>query len=145
MQDLTDVRDTHLIRRLSQGDEGAFLEFYRRHQASIYRYALHMTGRPESAADVVQETFLTLIRNAGKFDKDKGAPGAFLYGIAHNHVRKLYEKEKRFVAMGEEEFMEDEGSRWERTGTAILTGIRPIILLTDWNAPKLARCCGKPF
>ncbi|MGH9593719.1 MAG: sigma factor-like helix-turn-helix DNA-binding protein, partial [Bryobacteraceae bacterium] len=36
----------------------------------------------------------------------------FLYGIAHNHVRKLYEKEKRFVAMGEEEFLEDEGSRW---------------------------------
>ena len=109
---MAETRDTELIRRLSQGDEDAFLEFYRRHQGSIYRYALHMTGRPESAADVVQETFLTLIRHAAKFDKDKGAPGAFLYGIAHNHVRKLYEKERRFVAIGEEEFMEDEGSRW---------------------------------
>ena len=90
------------MRRLSSGDEGAFLEFYRRHQGGVYRYAVHMTGRPEAAADVVQETFLTLIRQAGKFDEEKGAPGAFLYGIARNHVRKLQEKESRYVALGEE-------------------------------------------
>jgi RNA polymerase sigma-70 factor (ECF subfamily) len=90
------------MRRLCAGDEGAFLEFYRRHQGGIYRYAVHMTGRPEAAADIVQETFLTLIRQAGKFDEEKGAPGAFLYGIARNHVRKLHEKESRYVALGDE-------------------------------------------
>ena len=90
------------MRRLSTGDEGAFLEFYRRHQGGVYRYAVYMTGRPEAAADVVQETFLTLIRQAGKFDEEKGAPGAFLYGIARNHVRKLQEKETRYVALGDE-------------------------------------------
>jgi RNA polymerase sigma-70 factor (ECF subfamily) len=90
------------MRRLCTGDEGAFLEFYRRHQGGIYRYAVHMTGRPEAAADIVQETFLTLIRQAGKFDEEKGAPGAFLYGIARNHVRKLHEKESRYVALGDE-------------------------------------------
>ena len=90
------------MRRLSTGDEGAFLEFYRRHQGGVYRYAVHMTGRPEAAADVVQETFLTLIRQAGKFDEEKGAPGAFLYGIARNHVRKLHEKESRYVPLGDE-------------------------------------------
>ncbi len=88
------------MRRLSTGDEGAFLEFYRRHQGGLYRYAVHMTGRPEAAADVVQETFLTLIRQARKFDEEKGAPAAFLYGIARNHVRKLQEKESRYVALG---------------------------------------------
>ena len=90
------------MRRLSTGDEGAFLEFYRRHQGGVYRYAMHMTGRPEAAADVVQETFLTLIRQAGKFDEEKGAPGAFLFGIARNHVRKLQEKESRYVTLGDE-------------------------------------------
>jgi RNA polymerase sigma-70 factor, ECF subfamily len=102
MPDLVEPRDIELMRRLSSGDEAAFLEFYRRHQGGVYRYALHMTGRPEAAADVVQETFLTLIRQAGKFDEEKGAPGAFLYGIARNHVRKLHEKESRYVALGEE-------------------------------------------
>jgi RNA polymerase sigma-70 factor (ECF subfamily) len=102
MPDSIEPRDIELMRRLSSGDEGAFLEFYRRHQGGVYRYALHMTGRPEAAADVMQETFLTLIRQAGKFDEEKGAPGAFLYGIARNHVRKLQEKESRYVALGEE-------------------------------------------
>jgi RNA polymerase sigma-70 factor (ECF subfamily) len=101
------------MRRLSSGDEGAFLEFYRRHQGGVYRYAVHMTGRPEAAADVVQETFLTLIRQAGKFDAEKGAPGAFLYGIARNHVRKLHYKESRYVALGEES---DDASTGNGTG-----------------------------
>ena len=87
------------MRRLSKGDEDAFLEFYRRHQGGLYRFAMHMSGRPEAAADIVQETFLTLIRHAGKFDEEKGAPAAFLYGIARNHVRKLQEKEARFVPL----------------------------------------------
>jgi len=102
MPDVAEPRDIELMRRLCAGDEGAFLEFYRRHQGGIYRYAVHMTGRPEAAADVVQETFLTLIRQAGKFDEEKGAPGAFLYGIARNHVRKLHEKESRYVALDDE-------------------------------------------
>src|SRR6266699_1696795 len=102
MPDVAEPRDIELMRRLSTGDEGAFLEFYRRHQGGVYRYAVHMTGQPEAAADIVQETFLTLIRQAGKFDEEKGAPGAFLYGIARNQVRKLHEKESRYVALGDE-------------------------------------------
>ena len=59
MPDTVELRDIELMRRLSAGDEDAFLEFYRRHQGGLYRYAVHMAGRPEAAADVVQETFLT--------------------------------------------------------------------------------------
>ena len=102
MADIGEPRDIELMRRLSAGDEDAFLEFYRRHQGGLYRYAVHMAGRPEAAADIVQETFLTLIRHSSKFDEEKGAPAAFLYGIARNHVRKLHEKEGRYVAFVEE-------------------------------------------
>jgi RNA polymerase sigma factor (sigma-70 family) len=45
---------------------------------------------------------LTLIRHSGKFDQEKGTPGAFLYGIARNHLRKLREKEGRYVPLIEE-------------------------------------------
>src|ERR1700730_9630636 len=102
MSDIVEPRDIELMRRLCTGDEGAFLEFYRRHQGGLYRYAVRMAGGPEAAADVVQETFLTLIRHAGKFDEEKGAPAAFLYGIARNHIRKLHEKEARYVPFVEE-------------------------------------------
>jgi len=102
MPEKVEPRDIELIRRLSSGDEDAFVEFYRRHQGGVYRYAIHMTGKPEAAADVVQETFLTLMRQAGKFDEERGAPAAFLYGIARNHVRRLQEKEGRYVPLTEE-------------------------------------------
>jgi RNA polymerase sigma-70 factor, ECF subfamily len=102
MADTPESHDIDLMRQLSSGDEDAFLEFYRRHQAGLYRFALHMSGRPESAADVVQETFLTLLRHSGKFDQEKGTPAAFLFGIARNHVRKLHEKEGRYVPLLDE-------------------------------------------
>jgi RNA polymerase sigma-70 factor, ECF subfamily len=97
MPDTIESRDADLMRRVSIGDESAFSELYQRHQGGLYRFALHMLGKPDAAADVVQETFLTLIRQAKKFDREKGAPAAFLYGIARNHVRKAYEKERRYV------------------------------------------------
>lgn len=112
MADTVETHDNVLMHRLSAGDEDAFLEFYRRHQSSVYRYALHMTGRPDFAAEVVQETFLTLIRHASKFDEQKGAAAAFLFGVARNHMRKIQEKESRYVAFPEQ--MGDGGPSLEK-------------------------------
>jgi len=102
MAEPVETRDIELLRRLAAGDDDAFLEFYRRHQGGLYRYAVHMSGSPQSAADVVQETFLTLIRHTGKYDEEKGTPAAFLYGIARNHLRKLHEKEGRYVPLSDD-------------------------------------------
>ncbi len=102
MVEPVETRDAELIGRLAAGDDDAFLVFYHRHQGGLYRYAVHMSGSPQSAADVVQETFLTLIRHASKFDEEKGTPAAFLFGIARNHLRKLREKEGRYVPLSDE-------------------------------------------
>ena len=102
MAEPVETRDIELLRRLAAGDEDAFLEFYRRHQGGLYRYAVHMCGSPQSAADIVQDTFLTLIRHTSKYDEDRGTPAAFLYGIARNHLRKLHEKESRYVPLSGE-------------------------------------------
>src|ERR1700688_1384284 len=102
MAEPVETRDVELIGRLASGDDDAFLEFYRRHQGGLYRYAVHMSGSSQAAADVVQETFLTLIRQSGKYDQEKGTPAAFLFGIARNHLRKLHEKEGRYVPLPDE-------------------------------------------
>jgi RNA polymerase sigma-70 factor (ECF subfamily) len=79
-----------------------------------------MSGSPQSAADVVQETFLTLIRHTGNFDEAKGTPAAFLFGIARNHLRKLREKEGRYVPLPEEFgkgiSAEGNGNSWHTNG-----------------------------
>jgi RNA polymerase sigma-70 factor, ECF subfamily len=102
MAESLETRDVELLRRLAVGDDDAFLEFYRRHQGGLYRYAMHMCGSPQSAADVVQDTFLTLIRHTSKFDEERGTPAAFLFGIARNHLRKLREKEGRYVPLSDD-------------------------------------------
>ena len=41
---------------------------YRRRHPAIYRFALHMSGNAAVAEDVTQEVFMTLIRDAKRFD-----------------------------------------------------------------------------
>jgi RNA polymerase sigma-70 factor (ECF subfamily) len=115
MAESLETRDLELLRRLAVGDDDAFLEFYRRHQGGLYRYAMHMCGNPQSAADVVQDTFLTLIRHTAKFDEERGTPAAFLFGIARNHLRKLREKESRYVPLSDDL---GKGLSTERSGDA---------------------------
>ena len=56
--------DDELLIRIQSGDEQAFLTLYRRRQAALYRFAVHMSGSMTVAEDVVQEVFLALLREA---------------------------------------------------------------------------------
>jgi RNA polymerase sigma-70 factor (ECF subfamily) len=94
-------RDDVLLRRAAKGDEEAFLLIYRRHQAPMYRFALRMTGNTWAAEEIVQDVFMTLMRDPKKYDATRGALGAFLYGVARNRVMKHVERLPREVALEE--------------------------------------------
>ncbi len=102
MSDAAQARDDLLLSRLARGDQEAFLTLYRRHQRPLYRYALHMTGRREAAEEVVQEVFMVIIRERGKFDPRRGEFAAYLFGIARNHVHRLLEAEGRYQSLPDE-------------------------------------------
>lgn len=108
MAESKEARDEDLLRRMAAGDEEAFGLFYGRHSGAIYRFAMHMTGRKEAAEEVVQEAFMTLIQKVEKFDAERGEPGAFLYGIARNHVRRVLEREGHYEPLAEEENLASE-------------------------------------
>ncbi len=114
MTDFTQLSDDDLLRRSARGDEAAFTALYRRRQAGIYRYAMHMSGNAATAEEVTQEVFLALLRSLQSYEPGRGSVSAFLYGIARNHLLK----------------------NWERTGTAdALDGNMPSgeCLWTDYN------------
>lgn len=94
----TDAVD--LLRLARSGDAESFSILYRQRADAIYRFALHMSGSASVAEEVLQETFLALIRDAGRFDPRRGNLTAYIYGIARNRVR-------RHVAMGRE-FLEQD-------------------------------------
>jgi RNA polymerase sigma-70 factor, ECF subfamily len=96
-----DDRDDRLLRRSAKGDEAAFAVLYRRHQAPLYRFALRMTGHAWAAEEIVQEVFMTVVREPRKFDPGKGTLGAFLYGVARNRIMKHMERSPRDLPLEE--------------------------------------------
>jgi RNA polymerase sigma-70 factor, ECF subfamily len=99
--------DAELLRLMLAGDESAFTALYRRRQGGVYRFALQMSGSEALAEDVVQETFMVLIREGRNFDPARGSVAAYLYGIARNHVLRAFERERALVRFDEETEGED--------------------------------------
>jgi RNA polymerase sigma-70 factor (ECF subfamily) len=100
--DLGQPSDETLLRRSAAGDEEAFLALYRRRQAGIYRFALHMSGSASVAEEVTQEVFLAVIRDGQRFDESRGTAAAFLFGVARNHVLKLLQRNRAYIGLEDE-------------------------------------------
>jgi RNA polymerase sigma-70 factor (ECF subfamily) len=94
-------RDDVLLRRAAKGDQESFTLLYRRHQAALYRFALRMTGNSWAAEEVVQDVFMTLMREPKKYDAARGPVGAYLFGIARNRVMKHLERLPRELPLEE--------------------------------------------
>jgi RNA polymerase sigma-70 factor (ECF subfamily) len=99
MNQATPQSDDDLLRRMRAGEEEAFTVLYRRRQAAVYRFALHMSGSPSVAEEVTQEVFLVLIRQFEQFDPAKGTLASFLFGVARNRVLRCLERERWYVQL----------------------------------------------
>jgi RNA polymerase sigma-70 factor, ECF subfamily len=93
--------DLDLLRLMMAGNEDAFTELYRRKQGGVYRFALQMSGSATLAEDVTQEVFMVLIREADRYNPNRGSLAAYLYGIARNHVLRRLEQDRGFVQLAE--------------------------------------------
>jgi RNA polymerase sigma-70 factor (ECF subfamily) len=78
--------DQHLLRRIGEGDIGAFDEFYGRHSRVAYGMAIRVLGDRRLAEDAVQEAFLNVWRTASRFDAGRGNPIAWLLTLVHRRA-----------------------------------------------------------
>jgi len=76
----TDAATVALAR---DGDSEAFRSLVERHSRAVYRLAHRMTGSPQDAEDVVQDTFLKAYRQLGRFES-RANFGTWLHRIAVN-------------------------------------------------------------
>jgi RNA polymerase sigma-70 factor (ECF subfamily) len=88
--------DGDLLRLARAGHQEAFSRIYRERSDAVYRFALHMSGNPAVAEEVLQETFLALIRDSGGFDSRRGSLASYIFGIARNRVRKYVALDREF-------------------------------------------------
>jgi RNA polymerase sigma factor (sigma-70 family) len=78
---------------------GSFEDVYRRHVQAVYRFALSVTGKKETAEDLTSEAFLALYRNFGRIDEAQ-LPG-WLLTVVRNRARDLWRRqavEQRYAA-----------------------------------------------
>ncbi len=99
--------DSELLRSMLAGDEEALALLYRRRHASVYRFALQMSGSKPIAEDVTQEVFLFLMREGQVFDPARGSLSAFLLGVARNHVLRRMRVDQVLLPIGEDGDEED--------------------------------------
>ncbi|MGH2539393.1 MAG: RNA polymerase sigma factor, partial [Actinomycetota bacterium] len=83
MTELHPDDDEELIRRFRAGDASAFTALVERHQQRVYALCLRVLGDAESASDVAQETFLTVLRKLDGF-RGEAAFTTWLHRVTMN-------------------------------------------------------------
>ena len=94
--------DDVLLARIAMGASESLAVLFRRRQADVYRFALHMSGAVAVAEDVTQDVFLIVMRDAGRYEPGRSTVAAWLCGIARNCVRQRLERDGRWESLVEE-------------------------------------------
>lgn len=94
MSQRVESSDRDLIKRLSQHDQGALEEIYRRYSQMVYRYAYGKLGVVQEAEDITQSCFVEFIANFEKYDASKAPLGAYLVGMARNKISNFFRNRK---------------------------------------------------
>jgi RNA polymerase sigma-70 factor (ECF subfamily) len=76
-----------LSERLARGEESAFAELYDACADRLFAFAMSRSGSHELAADVVQSTFLRLVKSRRRLRKVE-SPVAYLFQIARNELAR---------------------------------------------------------
>lgn len=74
-----------LVARACQGDMNAFEALYRQHVGRVYGLCLRMTGQPDSAEDLTQDTFVSAWRSLPGYE-GRSSFSTWLHRIAVNAV-----------------------------------------------------------
>src|SRR5262247_4908351 len=80
-----DVPDGELMRQIADGSREALGVLHGRFARLIFRLAAHTLDRA-AAEDLVQDVFLAVWRNAGRFDPERGTVRAWILQIAHFRI-----------------------------------------------------------
>src|SRR3984957_8859175 len=70
------------------GNEAAFLQIFDEHHSALFRFAYRMTGSVADAEDIVQESFLALLRPTCSYDPKRASLRTYLLGAVRNQSLK---------------------------------------------------------
>ena len=93
-----------LAARLAAGDDHALAEAFDALGHSVYGSALRVLGDTSAAQDVVQDVFVELWRNPGRYDPAAGSLRTYLAVLARHRAVDMVRSELRRVARQERSY-----------------------------------------
>lgn len=93
---------------LRNGDKHAFAQMVQQNSDHVYRLALKMTGNPQDAEDIMQETFIKAYDHIGGFE-GRSKLSTWLYRIAVNESLMLLRKRNRSITHIDQGMEMDDG------------------------------------
>jgi RNA polymerase sigma-70 factor (ECF subfamily) len=84
----------HLRAGLAAGDEMAFAQMYDLCADRLHRYLVLRLGSPADADDVLQETFVRLVRHTRKL-KHVSSIAAYVFTVARNEASRFAHRKRR--------------------------------------------------
>jgi RNA polymerase sigma-70 factor (ECF subfamily) len=94
----SDAEDTQLVEALRRGDEAAFVSLVRRYGPLMQRVAMGYVRTPAVAEEVVQETWLGVLRGIDRFE-GRSSLKTWLFRILVNRARTRGAREHRSVPL----------------------------------------------
>jgi len=112
MQPVQLAPDAELVGALRNGDEHAFVALVDAYHACMVRVATIYTGDRAQAEDVVQETWLAVLKGISRFE-GRASLKTWIFSILTNRAKTKGERERRSVAFSALESPEEEASEFE--------------------------------
>lgn len=118
-----EVDDAELLRSMQAGDQQSVAALYDRYSGAAYGLAFRITNDGTLAEDVVQDAFVSVWKQAGRFDSDRGQVKSWLLTIVHHKaidaVRRRTKRNERTLPDGPDDFIATYGRPHEETAAAL--------------------------
>ena len=95
------------IEEVLSGNKQAYTQIINKYKNQLYATILRMTKNPQDAQDLVQESFIKVYHNLGKYD-GVGSFSSWIYRVAINHCMDEFRKKRykmKQVEINEETFV----------------------------------------
>lgn len=88
------LSDEEKIVARSKADPCAFAPLFDHYFPRIYRYALYRVQNAAAADDIAAQVFERALANLHQYQPSRGSFAAWIFGIAHNAVKKYYRAQR---------------------------------------------------
>jgi RNA polymerase sigma-70 factor (ECF subfamily) len=89
------LSDHGLLALVARGDREAFARLYDLYSEAAYSLAVRIVRDRDLAADVVQDAFLAVWKQASRFDARRGQPSTWILTVTHHTAVDLVRREDR--------------------------------------------------